>query len=269
MTSPWSECLRTWSVPTVATAPKAKAEFDPRTARAICEAALARARDDSLIARDHAVYRYLDDRRLSPAIEHDVVGILAEDMELPTCVFWWPQEGFRIVVPLYDVDSGEVVNLQARRIRPGKPNKRFPTGSRVKRTVFADAAGLKVLRGDHDLSVPVGIAEGLTDFLALITVSPFPVLGVPGAGMTSFVFGSWAKGATVLVALDRDETGRDSLRDALQLAARSGVRCLREVKAWPGEVNDAADSLAVVGPDALGEFIASFQEVEDGVTYGC
>jgi len=126
--------------------------FTPLDAQAVWSAAHERARDDRFAEdpEDREVYRYLSLRGLPEAWEYSAVGILVSTLDLPALIKSWPGSGYRLVLPLHAVSTGEVLSVQARSVRPGgSPKTLFPPGSVSRGTVLATAAELRVLRGEE------------------------------------------------------------------------------------------------------------------------
>lgn len=211
-----------------------KPAFSAADAGAVWRIALDRARDDEACHADAAVYDWLDMRGLMDAWELGFVGVLADDdaHKLPESVRWWPRAGYRVLAPLYAVDTSDIVNVQARSIVENPPRgikTMTPKGSRLAESVFANEAGRAVLRGEQRTTAPTLIAEGLTDALAAVGTiwESYPVLSVPGATNASSVIGDWAKGRALLFAFDNDETGIREMKKAAALAVEHGATALQ------------------------------------------
>ena len=232
-----------------------KESFPAERAQAIWSAALARARDDDHVDQDRAVYEYLDRRGLSEAWERGCYGILGEDMELPDDVAWWPGRGFRLVVPLFN-ESGELVNIQARRVVSGDPKTLFPKNSFARQVLFATDLGLEVLRDRACAHDVVLVAEGLTDYLAIAAAASVPVLAVPGAGIADAVIGPWITNKTLVLALDQDTAGETASREAGRAAWRQGAAGVHKIT-WPQGCKDACDTLMQLGGGGFSELIES------------
>lgn len=69
--------------------------------------ALGRARDDEVIEHDRSVYRFLEGRGLAVSWEDALFAILAVGMPLHRALLQWPANGYRLVVPLYEL-AGEL-----------------------------------------------------------------------------------------------------------------------------------------------------------------
>lgn len=227
--------------------------FTPLQASEVWGMAHARAQNEALAESDAAVYRYLRARSLLGSRKLGSFGVLAAGMRLPWCIARWPALGYRIVAPLYDL-TGNLVNIQARAIRDTRPKTRFPSGSMVKGTVFADARGIVVLRG-RAVAKEVLLGEGLTDFLALSIASPIPVICVPGAGVAASAIGAWVRGLRIRLALDHDATGDIGAEAASNAAKENGAsEVLRHT--WPEGCKDACEVVEQFGLQKLGCVLA-------------
>lgn len=131
---------------------------------------------------------------------------------------WWPAwwaRMWRLAAPLYDA-QGEMRSLQARRVTfpYAEPKCRLPLGRNSRGLVFADALGLRLLRGelvDAD-GIEVLIAEGLTDHVGASlwckrTGRPWPVISVVSGAAPAFRNIRWPKGGRFFVATDNDAAG--------------------------------------------------------------
>lgn len=238
--------------------PPTKSTFLPADAAALWATARARARNDEHIDSDRESYAYLESRRLAEAWEYGCYGVLASDLRLHVAVAHWPRSGYRVLLPLYD-RAACVANVQARRVRAGKPKTLFPEGAPVKGTVFADARGLAVLRGSDAERLPVVIGEGLTDHLALTIASPVPLLSIPGTTFAEDAIGPWVRGRLVVLAFDADDAGEKARVITTRRAYEQGAGCVRVVL-WSAGVTDACDALQKFGARRLGELLARFVE---------
>lgn len=230
--------------------------FSPAVAQKLWRAALDRARDDDRVEEDREVYDYLNRRGLGQSWEFQSFGVLGSGMSLERPIAWWPENGYRLVAPLYD-DQGLIVNVQARTVRDIEPKTRFPADSVARGTVFADPRGIEILRGIWSGARSLILGEGLTDFLAVSTVSPVPVLSAPGTGMAPTAFGPWVKGFEVFLALDWDGAGHSATAVAAGAAKRNGAVRVRRFE-WPRNCKDACDVVATVGLEGLGDFLSHF-----------
>ncbi len=228
--------------------------FSPDDAARGWDLAQTRARDDRHVDDDRAVYEYVASRRLANAREERAFGVVADGMELPRAIRWWPKKGYQLVAPLYD-HSGKIANIQARSIRRSSAKKvLFPAGSRAAGTMFANRAALAVLRGERAGPDAVILGEGLTDYLALTPASPAATVCAPGTSMASACIGTWIAGRTLYVATDRDAAGDDAAGRVASRAIEMGARRVLRVE-WPDNAIDACDVIAKRGPTGLGEFL--------------
>lgn len=226
-----------------------EASFTDAHARSIWTLALARARTDPPFLDDQPVYEFLRKRGLLMSFDLGAFGIISRGMLLPQAIRSWLASGHRIVVPLHD-EFGRVAGIQSRTIRETVEKTRFPFGSRVTGLMFANEAGKQVLRGAHTANDPVLLAEGLTDFLALTTVTQLPVLSAPGTPFFVGCIRSWACGRSVILAPDRDAAGDRVLLPAAHIAYSLGARLVYRL-VWPATCNDAADALIRLGAPTI------------------
>jgi DNA primase len=133
----------------------------------------------------------------------------------------------------------------------------LPRDSQARGTVFADPRGLEILRGTWIGARRLILGEGLTDFLALSTVSPAPVLSAPGTSMAPSAFGPWVKDFDVMLALDWDAAGDAAIHVAAKSAYGHGAARVRRLE-WPDSCKDACDVVARVGLEGLGDFLSRF-----------
>jgi len=227
---------------------RAASGFTSSDARSTWALAQARTRDESTSARaeDEEVYGYLASRGLGAAWEERAYGIVARSMGLPRAIVHWPAGGYRIVLPLYDVTTGELVNLQARSVRQGaQPKTLFPRGTRARGLVFANSSGLRMLSGERAESAVV-LAEGLTDHLALSIHTALPVISAPGTTMAATAISSWVRDRKLIVALDGDRAGELAAGEAVRLAHLAGARSVARAR-WPGKAKDACEALEALG----------------------
>jgi hypothetical protein len=233
--------------------PKAGPVFGSLEANQVWSAAKARARDDDAVEDDHLAYEYIASRSLTEAFELGIAGVIGFGMTLPSAVSRWPSRGYRIVCPLYDL-SGTLVNVQARSVTGRTPRLMTPKGSKLAGTVFADAKGLALIRGETLKADTVVLGEGLTDMLALAIGSPVPVLAAPGTSNAVAAVGRWARDRIVILALDNDDAGNEAApRVANAVYQHGGRRVLRV--AWPNGATDACDVVTQLGMAGLYEFL--------------
>lgn len=242
-----------------APAPRTEAPaFTASDAARVWQMAYERVRNDATLAVDRPVYDYLAHRGILGAWEESAFGVLAECMDLPKAVAWWPGAGYRIVAPLYDA-TGRLSSIQARAIVPVRTKVQFPKGSRTAGTVFANRSGLEVLRGTWKGPRRVLLAEGLSDSLALSVVSLMPVVSAPGTGPAVHSIGPWASGYEVYLALDQDEAGRRALAPTARQAFEQRVERVFEV-GWPGGCKDACEVVERRGMADLVRFLDAIAE---------
>ena len=233
---------------------RARHEFGPPSARAVWAMARERARDDEHVDADRGVYRYLEQRGLAECWGSAAYGVLSTGMELQPSVAIWPRSGHRLIAALVDA-NGEVANVQARRVTAGSPKTLFPKGSRSRGLVFANDAGVSLLKEEASDSSTVVLGEGMTDYLALSIVATLPVLCAPGASVMTAAVGDWIRGRDLMVIADSDEAGQGYVEPVARAAFRNGARRVRYV-VWPDRVGDACDALRALGQDGLESFLA-------------
>jgi hypothetical protein len=208
-------------------------------------AALRRARDDAHAREDGDVYEYLGRRGLMESFEDGAFGVLGADMRLPAAVASWPHRGYRLVVPLYGPD-GQLTAVQARSITNSSPKTLFHPGAKVSGSLFANRAGLELMRGSWHGAARVVMAEGLTDFLALSVLSEMPVFGAAGTSFVAPGIGPWVRSMELILALDNDAAGNSILKPASNRAFECGAERVGSVR-WPSGCKDACDALVRVG----------------------
>ena len=157
--------------------------FDADVAQQAWAAGLARARDDDRVDQDRDVYEYLNLRGLGEAWEAGLYGIVAKGSRTPIHLWPWQDIGWRIVVPLYDIYTGVLTNVQARAVREAPTKVRTPKGTRLGGTAFANPSALRLLRGESVAHGPIVLGEGLTDLLGLSIAIDNPVVSAPGTGV--------------------------------------------------------------------------------------
>lgn len=248
----FAEALRvSWS-------PKAKhvsagTAFSARDAEIAWQLARQRALDDEQVDTDRALYKYLDSRGLMEAWELRLLGVLGRGMSLPDVIGWWPDAGYRLLVPVHD-QHGRVANVQARSTARREPKVLFPKGSTARQTVFANTRGLALLRREDQCNGAVLFGEGLTDFLALSIIACLPVLAVPGTGVAASAIGPWVHGSNLYLALDNDSAGQGAIKDVAASAYRNGAARVATIT-WPAAAKDACEALESLGAVALSGFI--------------
>lgn len=225
------------TTPLRTTAPKC--EFTQAMAARLWTLALDRARDDDRAGDDLPVYNYLRSRGLAETWEDRNFGILSSGIALPTAMKSWLASGHRLVGALYD-QAGQLANVQSRSITGSSPKTLFPAGSKASGTLFASPGGIEVLRGSWSGSRRVLFGEGLTDFLALASVSPVPVLSAPGTSMAASGIGPWVNGYELILALDCDTAGDAVVSATARAAFIHGASRVHRVT-WPAPCKDACD----------------------------
>jgi hypothetical protein len=233
--------------------------WSAEAARKTWQLALDRARDDGAVEADAEVYGYLAHRGLASSWESSAFGVLHPSLAaaLPPQVRLWPQRGYRVLVPLFDL-RGELMEVQARTIdRSTRPKTLFPRGGRSSGCCFACSRGREVLKGGG-AAAAVLLGEGLTDFLALIITSPVPTLAIPGTSVAAASVGEWARGRRVLLCLDADPAGDRGVKDAARAILRFGGRPFRV--RWPEGLKDATDVMKRFGAEGLSQFLDAAME---------
>lgn len=259
---PWNGATAQILRPVVSAGVDTRPTFTAQDAQLVWSRALARARNDDCVDADRAVYDYLARRQILEAWELGAFGVLAENMKLPAPVARWPRGGYRIVAPLYD-HRGELVAVQARTILDRNPKTLFPGGSRIAGSAFASKSALELLRSGVSAHDVVLLGEGLTDYLAISTVTSAPVFCAPGTGFAAGAVGAWARGRTVLIALDMDDAGAGALHPAARAAYSAGaVRVLRVE--WPVGCKDACDVVQRRKLSGLEALLAKYVEAARG-----
>jgi hypothetical protein len=225
---PSGNLRRTQNPPQVARREK---PFTPDRARVLWAACLELAQGGELA---ESVNAYLAGRGLLPDRE-------GEELYGVAPFSWRPH---LLAAPLFDVETGKLVNVQMRRIDDaGEPKTMNPKGSRVSGTVFANWRALEILRGERIDPAPIVIGEGLTDFLALSFATTWPVVSLPGVSVE--ITAPWAKGRTVYLALDQDGPGEAAAARVTSMVTAAGGRPFR--LRWPPGAKDACDAMAALG----------------------
>jgi len=246
----------------------------PAIAQEFWRKCLDRYYDMSCELLDNQIYGFIKDRGLFDCVlnQLDLFGCLPENIDhhpkqwcKETKKFWsWYDLDCRLIVPLHDVKTGEIVNVQGRLIRyggykiettfPFLGTKFFPKGGRVAKTTFANSAGVKLLKGEGNSRGAVVIGEGLTDHLALsVAHHPLPVFSAPGVAGVQHIAGDWMKGRRVLIALDCDTAGEDHVPELRRRIVAHGGYPVRI--RWPEGIVDACDFLQVHGMNSLKEVL--------------
>ena len=233
--------------------------FAPQEVRKVWQLSLERAGDDERVSgsEEQATYAYLVSRGLAEAFEERLYGIVTSDLKLPDAVRNWPKQSYHLVVPLYDVETGELSSIQARSVDDTvRPKTRFPLGARASGVVFANTLGLEVLRGGRP-GLPVILGEGLTDSLALSLFSYAPVLAVSGVSNASSAIAAWAAGRDIRIALDHDRAAETVLPLLARKIFHAGGRSVVRTR-WPRGAKDACDALEILGAESFTETVLSW-----------
>jgi len=248
-------------VPRSARGPAAFTAADAQRAWTACHE---RARDDDDVDEDRAAYAFLATRGLSEAWdEPDQVGIVPSRRDLPAAMRTWRARGYHLVAPLYDLD-GQLAGIQARAVADlaqDAPKTIFPRGLRAAGLVFANRAGLRLLRGERLDTPCVVLGEGLTDSLAFAIATALPVLCAPGTNMASRCIGPWVWGRVLVIALDDDRAGEQVVEAVADAAYHAGARFVHRLE-WPTPTLDACDVLTTRGVVGLATLL-------DGVEVRC
>jgi hypothetical protein len=225
----------------------------PQEVQQVWQASLEAAQDPDLRQRRAAAHQYLTERKLDGAILSGHLGVLPAEAPLPDSIARWRLGGYVLIAALYN-QGGSVSTLQARCIQPTNRKVLFPPGSLEPGVVFANSTGLDVLRGAYSGSDPVLFAEGITDFWALTLVFSGPVLGAPGTAFVGKAIGPWAKGQTILLALDCDPPGDRACQVAASALSAYGIEAPSRIR-WPEALKDACDVLGRRGVDGFRQVI--------------
>lgn len=175
---------------------------------------------------------YLIDRRLyAPALARlDVIRITPLRPPWPTWPTWWPASWamhYRLVVRAFEPD-GTLASLHARAVpaydpdgRPlegPSPKTRWPKDCAAAGLLFADPAGLTLLRGHQPHKIrDILVTEGLTDFASVSAWAAdqralgerVAVLGGTSGSFPALAKARWPGHARVHAAVDRDRAGED------------------------------------------------------------
>lgn len=121
---------------------------------------------------------------------------------------WWPEHGFRVIVPVYDA-AGSMRSVRAWRTTDGEGPKRLPpAGHRASELVLSNEIGVEMLAGKATAPCRIVLCEGEPDFIVWALRAPWlPVLGV--------LSGSWSPafaqripyGSEVIVRTHHDDAG--------------------------------------------------------------
>lgn len=167
---------------------------------------------------------YLADRGFyaPQAARLDIVRILPLRYPWP---HWWPTpwaRHYRLVARAFE-PNGRLASLHARAVpaydidgqkaREPHPKTRWPKGYAAGGLLFANPAGLTLLRGQAPTGLGgVLIVEGLTDLMraALVIAEaslPLAVLGATSGGFRALAQVRWPDGVKIYAATDPDATG--------------------------------------------------------------
>lgn len=220
------------------------------------------------VAEDAEAAAYVASRGLTAEAldELGLAGVVGAGAALPGWAHYkgrsWAESGHRLIVPLYDAEGG-CAGVAARILgmpAGGVEKSLVPAGLRLGGLVFADTAGLAMLRGAQTVR-EVWIVEGEIDTLTLAEAdldavrkgqrkrrprsmswehAPWAVLGVvkgawnkrAGAALASRIPAS----ALVLFATDNDGAGNDYALAAAETTQARGL-CDRRLRV-PAPYND-------------------------------
>jgi P4 family phage/plasmid primase-like protien len=225
----------------------------------------ARGDADEFDPSDEPVKRYAASRGLEQVFAAGLAGIVGVMDELPRSIYRWPERGYRLVVPLFNL-SGELRSMQARAISDADPKVRLPPKAPAKGVVFANAVALEMLKAPASKTPKtVLFCEGLTDHLAASLATDLRVLGIPGCSFASNAFGEWTRGANVVLAMDNDSAGLEATRYAARAAYVHGARSVRRLE-HPEGAKDLCDIVAKYGMAELRSFLAQYVEGAEGAT---
>lgn len=240
---------------------------------------------------DRAVREYLSKRALLAAIEPGAASSLI-GLVPPTYSAKAPEAvrealrvlsrgDYRIVAPLYSAKDGALTALQGRFVGDAPPDdwrkgaRTWSCGS-VHGTLFANPAGLALLRGAEDAPKKAIVCEGLTDWVTVSLHAPenIAVFGIPGAGLIEGALTETVdigRGSTkeqtrpwvtrcdeIVLAFDADEEGRKATEKALAvLGGAAGTNARVYSTSWPEDAKDGNDVLTKYGAEVLRERLTS------------
>ena len=206
---------------------------------------------------DADVHRYLASRHLENARTHQAFGVLSPSMPLPAELRRWAYRGYRILVPLYAMRTGEIQSLQARSILPNvNPKTLLLRTISIQGAAFANAHALALIRRQAQPRTVI-LAEGLTDHLALTIHADVAVFSAPGASAAIALMNSWIKGRRLVVALDRDAAGDAAAREVMRRAFLLRTSSIQRL-IWPEPSKDACEALTQLGPEVFSRFLESW-----------
>lgn len=222
--------------------PNGTQPFTPAMARQLWETAVATGRDDAVVDECQPVWDFLATRNLMPAWEASTFGVLTRECQVPQACAFWAGAGYQLVCPLHGQD-GRLAGIQARNVVGREPKTLFPRGQATSGLVFANDAGLGLLRGERANTKTVIYGEGLTDHLALTIATTKPVLCAPGASFLARGIGRWVKGLTLVLVVDNDEPSERHIRGIVDAAHANGASSVSRA-ALPEGCKDICDLLA-------------------------
>lgn len=176
------------------------------------------------------VLEFLNKRGIDSQKLKDVVVVAPENGPWPN--WWWYGATYPVVVAAYD-GKGAIKSLHGRSLIEGDKSQktRWPIGAGSAGYLFANRAGVALLRGQGTEAGQVLIAEGFTDFCAAVAASfdtPRMVLGGTSGSWKHLSDIQWPPQTTVYAATDNDETG-DAYAEEIRtlLAGKATFRRLR------------------------------------------
>jgi hypothetical protein len=184
------------------------------------------------VDEDAEVVSWLDARKLEPLVvaHRNLCRALPPGIVLPRwarCVGrQWALGGYRVVLPMYDA-AGKLASLHARNVRGARPKGALPAGYSARGLVFADNAGIHLLKAGELGPPAVWITEGVPDYLSCATAwsegreERPAVLGIVAGAWTPRIARPFPIGARVVIAVHHDPTGQHYLDNiARSLAGR-------------------------------------------------
>jgi hypothetical protein len=194
--------------------PKPPAEYPPaREVEALW-------RDAGPVTDDPECVRHLENRRTDPGAvaQH----ALARALVLRTGLYcpmprwarkggsWWPEEGYRMIVPVYDADGAmrAVRGWQVILKDPELPKRVPPAGHKHSGLSLANAPAVALLRGERRAPSRVLVVEGEPDFLTWATRKAWlPVFGVLSGSWHAGFAERIPLGSEVIVCTHHDQAG--------------------------------------------------------------
>jgi hypothetical protein len=166
------------------------------------------------ITDDRAAAEYLRGRGIDPALvdDRELARSIPPNATMPAWAFLrgpWTSTGYRLLLPLWGAD-GRLATLHTRNLVGADPKGAMPAGYEVSGSVFADAAGVRMLE-NGELFGHLWLVEGATDFLKTATSwtdeADTAVLGIVSGSWTADIAARVPDGAHVVVAVHHDEAG--------------------------------------------------------------